>query len=108
MKEIRISHELWEEVNQEDQKKIVEIIKGSGFFEKESELKIIGDPNIPAHNKVTSNIEVDKNEWFGCKALCDTAAAAATAACTAITNGIGVAACIAAANAAKDECRDRC
>lgn len=108
MKEIRISDGLWSEVDKSEQEKILKIIKESGFFEDGVNVKIVGDTNISAEDKVTLNIEVDRNEWFGCKIVCDTAAAAAAAACTTVSSGVGVAACIAAANAAREECRDRC
>lgn len=85
MKEIRISDDLWSKVDKNEQEKILKIIKESGFFEDEVNVKIVGDTNISSDDKISLNIEVDRNEWFGCKI-----------------------ACVAAANAAREECRDRC
>lgn len=102
MSDIKVNAEDWSKLSEEDQDKILKIMRETTLLEEDE--AIIPDKGTPS---VAPGLLPNPGKKF-CEIACTTAEVAAIAACGTLSGGVAIALCIAAAQIAANECRDAC
>lgn len=101
-----------EQLSQEDQDRIIMILRGAKLLEEDENLEVLANQPPPEQldffDDVGDFIDDINPVKVICQTACDALAVTAAGACSGSTVGVGLAACLAAAETGRQYCRSRC